>query len=182
MFEQLTVFGEPGAGAEDRQARQAPRCSSRSIRHRRTGWRRCCWIHLADQRERWTGRPAQPRPEAVAGNRHAAHAGPPSCCCWTNRCGMTDEETAHRRAVPEPEGPAQPDGGRGRHTLHPCHRRQARHGDPCNRRQVLAEGTIDQVRADERHRGLSGALKYYGIAACARHAGPKPLSLINCHA
>ena len=33
---------EPGAGAQDRQGRASPRCSSGSIRRRATAWPRCC--------------------------------------------------------------------------------------------------------------------------------------------
>jgi urea transport system ATP-binding protein len=62
--------------------------------------------------------------------------------------GMTDEETARTAELfLTLKGKHSPDGGGARHELHPHHQRN-RHR--AVRWRVLAQGTLDQVQADER--------------------------------
>jgi ABC-type sugar transport system ATPase subunit len=94
------------------------------------------------------GRHPEPRPEAVAGDRHAADAGPQAAAARrTRRRHDRRGDRPHRRPVPVPQGPALADGGGARHGIHQDHLRK---GDGAARRIGAGRGPLEQVQNDER--------------------------------
>jgi urea transport system ATP-binding protein len=146
VFEQLTVFENLELALKTHKGVK-PACSSGSTARRATAWPRCCtpstWRAACT-----AGRRAQPRPEAVAGDRHAADAGPQAAAA--RRTGGRHDRRgnrAHGRAVPAPQGQAFADGGGARHAFIATISEKV---TVLCEGSVLAEGTLAQVQADER--------------------------------
>ena len=110
-------------------------------------------IHLRDSGAR-TRADLSPRPEAVAGDRHAADAGPEAAAARrARRRHDRRRDRTHGRAVPVARRIAFAGGRRARHEVHrrTGQRRPARKGrDRAARRQRARRGRAGDVQANER--------------------------------
>ena len=102
VFEQLTVFENLELALKTDKGVQALDVLPAGLGARATASPKCCTRSIcATTRTRMAGT-LEPRPEAVAGNRHAADAGPQAAAA--GRAGGGHDRRgnrAHRRAVPD---------------------------------------------------------------------------------